>query len=525
MLPRLLLAFFCALSFVSAAQNLNWQWGALQRSKGSLISVLPADNQQFSTIHASSQLGGGSFTLTQYAQLNSEASTKIKPVSPEGFGYYQQTLRLKNGHAVFIADRAGKEMKLFVKVLDAEFNVVEENEILAYTDTRPNAQPEFNLIQAPNQAFFVAYYQIPGKRNGVDTYGYQLFNQDLKALSGGEFNLPFDANLSSIEDYYLTDNGDFFIGVIEMSAVEIQGIRVRKAFKNLHVFQFDQNGIKDYTFDLQGKRISNFVMNAQQASQLTLFGIYSNSEASDKQDGFFNAQINLNADTVTAMGFIPLSVEIMLSEHEVGEQIRLQKRMERKGESPQLSRYEVREIYTLQDGSYIGSIEKYYVYTNTTYNNQTGQRMTTNYYYYNDIVAFCIDTNGQLRWEQRIPKIQVSINDYGPFSSYASFMDSTSLNFIFNDTETNYDENGLFKEGLKEVAAFSLSKNRNVGAWVRIDIQTGQMQRQVSHERATENILLIPKAFEFDLKNRGIYTYGVLGPQEKFGYIRLQTTP
>ncbi len=525
MLQRLLLVVFCACSFILHAQHLNWQWGELQRSKGSLISILPAADQQFSTIHANSQLGGGSYTLTQYAQLNNEASTKIKPVSPEGFGYYQQTLRLKNGHAVFIADRNGKEMKLFVKVLDAEFNIVEENEILAYTDTRPNAQPEFNIIQAPNQGYFVAYYQIPGKRNGVDTYGFRLFNQELKALSSGEYNLPFEANLSSIEDYFLTDNGEFFIGVIEMSAIENQGIRVRKAFKNLHVYQIDQNGITDYTFDLQGKRISNFVINAQHPAQLTLFGIYSNSEASEKQDGFFNAQINLLADTVTALGFIPLSAEIMLSEYEAGEQMRLQKRMQRKGETPQLSRYEVRDIYTLQDGSYIGSIEKYYVYTNTTYNNQTGQRMTTNYYYYNDIVAFCIDPTGQLRWEQRIPKIQVSINDYGPFSSYASFIDSTSMNFIFNDTETNYDENGVFKEGLKEVATSSLSKNKNVGAWVQIDIQTGQMTRKISHERATENILLIPKAFEFDFKNRGIYTYGVLGPQEKFGYIRLQTTP
>ena len=525
MLPRLLNAFFCALSFVSAAQNLDCQWGALQRNKGSLISILPAENQQFSTIHASSQLGSSAYTLSQYEQLNGLASTKIKPVSPEGFGYYQQTLRLKEKHVVFIADRNGKEMKLFTKVLDAEFNVVEENEILAYTDTRPNAQPEFNLIQAPNQAYFVAYYQIPGKRNGVDTYGYQLFNQDLKALNGGEYNLPFDANLSSIEDYFLTDNGDFLIGVIEMSAIENQGIRVRKAFKNLHVYQVNQAGLKDYTFDLQGKRISNFIMNAQHPSQLSLFGIYSNSEATEKQDGFFNAQINLSTDAITAVGFIPLSAEIMLSEHEVGEQIRLQKRMERKGETPQLSRYEVRDIFTLQDGSYIGSIEKYYVYTNSTYNNQTGQRMTTNYYYYNDIVAFCIDANGQLRWEQRIPKTQVSINDYGPFSSYASFLDSTSVNFIFNDTQVNYDENGNFKNNLKEVSTFSLSRNRNVGAWVRIDLQTGQMQRQVSHERATENILLVPKAFEFDFINKGIYTYGVLGPQEKFGYIRLQTNP
>lgn len=525
MRTRLLIAIFCAFSFTLKAQNLNWQWGALQRSKGNLISVLPDQNQEFSTIHSNNQLGGSSFILTQYEQLDGQASTKIKPVSPEGFGYYQQTLRHKNGHAVFIADRNGKEMKLFIKILDEEFNVLEENEILTYTDNRPNAQPEFNLIQAPNRSYTLAYYQIPGKRNGVDTYGYQLFNEDLKVITQGEYNLPFDANLSSIEDYTITDNGDFFIGVIEMSAIENQGIRVRKTFKNLHVYQIDSTGIKDYTFELQGKRISNFVMNAQQTNQLTLFGIYSNSETNEKQDGFFNAQINLSADSVTAVGFIPLSVEIMLSEHEAGEQLRLQKRMERRGETPQLSRYEVRDIFTLENGSYVGSIEKYYIYTNTSYNSQTGQRMTTNYYYYNDIVAFCIDSSGQLRWEQRIPKIQVSINDYGPFSSYASFADSASLNFIFNDTHANYDESGLYKTDLKEVATFSLSKNRNVGAWVRIDIQTGEIQRQICHERATDNILLIPKAFELAYQNRGIYTYGVLGPQEKFGYIHLQTTP
>lgn len=525
MLARLLISLFCAFSFMLDAQNLNWQWGALQRSKGALVSILPADNQQFSTIHANNQFGSSSYTLTQYEQLNGAESTKIKPVSSEGFGYYQQTFRLKNGHAVFIADRDGKEMKLFVKVLDAEFNVLEESEILTYIDSRPNAQPAFKLIEAPNQAYFVTYYQIPGKRNGVDTYGYQIFDKNLKAMHGGEYNLPFDANLSSIEDYLLTDNGDFFLGVLEMSAVEIQGVRVRKAFKNLHVYQLNTDGIKDYTFELEGKRISNFVMNAQHPSQLTLFGIYSNSDTNENQDGFFNAQINLSADTVMAVGFIPLSVEIMLSEHVKGEQVRIQKRMERRGQEPQLSRYEVRDIFTLKNGSYIGSIEKFYIYSNTTYHSQTGQRMTTNYYYYNDIVAFCIDSSGRLRWEQRIPKTQVSINDYGPFSSYASFIDSTSLNFIFNDSQVNYDENGSFKNDLNEVATFSLSKSRNVGAWARIDIQTGQIQRQVSHERATENILLIPKAFEFDNKNKGIYTYGILGPQEKFGYINLQTTP
>jgi hypothetical protein len=524
-----MLRFFsiCLLLFIDLhclGQQLNWQWGTLQRSKGALVSIIPGQAQQFSTIHATNQLGGGSFALSQYEQLTAVASTKIKPVSPEGFGYYQHTLRLNNKHAVFIADRNGKEMKLFAKILDAEFNIIEEEEILNYTDTRPNAQPEFNLIQSPNRDFFVAFYQIPGKRNGVDTYGYQIYNQELKNIEGGEFSLPFDANLSSIEDFFLTDKGAFFVGVIELSPAENQGIRL-KNFKSVHIYHPNQAGLRDYTIELEGKRITNFVLNAQHANQLTVFGIYSNSLRNDMQDGFFSAQIDLIADTIKAVRFTPFSADIMLSERQIDEQIRLQRKLDRRALDPQLSRYEVRDIFGRPDGSFVGSIEKYYIYTNTTYNNQTGQRMTTNYYYYNDIVAFCIDPSGELLWELRIPKIQVSINDFGPYSSYASFADSTSLNFIFNDNKANYDANGFFLNDLKEVATFSLSKNRNVGAWVQIDLATGQMKRQIGHERATENLLLIPKAFEYDFKNLGLYTYGVLGPQEKFGYLHLQTTP
>lgn len=522
---RLLLILFMLCQSTLNGQQLNWEWGSLQRGSGTLMHILAHQQQQFSTLHATNQLGGSSFALTQYEALTPTSSTKIKPVTSEGFGYYQQTLRFNNQHGVFIADRNGKEMKLFLKVLDAELNIVSENEILSYTDTRPNAVPEFNLLQAPNREFFVAYYQIPGKRNGVDTYGYQIFNQALQSVDGGEYSLPFDANLSSIEDYFLTNNGEFFVGVIELSAIENQGIRVRKSFKNLHVYQPKNGNLIDFTFELEGKRISNFVLNAQKADQLTLFGIYSNNEWNGTQDGFFSAQVDLQKDTVKALGFIPFSTQIMLSEHTPSEQVRLQRKLDRQALDPQLSRYEVRDIFTLTDGSFVGSIEKFYIYTNTTYNNQTGQRMTTNYYYYNDIVAFCIDSLGQLRWENRIPKIQVSVNDYGPFSSYASFTDANTLNFIFNDTKANYDANGLFIKDLNEVATFSLSKNRNVGAWVQINLQTGQMQRQISHERSNENILLVPKAFEFDFKNPGLYTYGVLGPQEKFGYIHLQTAP
>ena len=192
--------------------------------------------------------------------------------------------------------------------------------------------------------------------------------QALKEMGAGEYSLPYDANLSSIEDYFLTDSGEFFIGVIELSAVETQGVRVRKAFKNLHVYQLNADGVKDYTFDLEGKRISNFIMNAQHPERLTLFGIYSNSEWNGMQDGYFSVQLNLQTDTAMAVGFLPFSSELVLSEQRAAEQIRMQRRMDRRNEDPQLSRYEVRDIFTLPDGSYVGSIEKYDVYTSTNYN-------------------------------------------------------------------------------------------------------------------------------------------------------------
>ena len=516
------LFFFLSSCSLLFAQVPDWQWGEFSRSKGQLIQLMAGEGKDFKTIHATNSFSGGQYLLTKYDALEPIAELKVKPVTPAGFGYYQQSMLIGNETFVFIGDRAGKELKLFVKKLDAEFNELEVTELLSYIDPSPNPLPNFSVIQAPDRSCFAIFYNIPGRRSGSDSYGFQVYDAQFKLLSSGEYNLPFDANLSSIEDYFLTNEGELFVGVIELGINENQAIKTRKTFKNLHVYQLSAAQIKDYTFELEGKRITNFIMNSEGQNSLTLFGIYSNSEWMDLQDGYFNVQIDLQKDTALAVGFIPFSKEIMLSEHTTAEQLRIERRMERRSESPQLSRYEVRDIFTLANGSYVGSVEKYDVYTSVSYNNQTGQRTTYTYYYYNDIVAFCIDSSGHLLWEQRIPKRQFSINDYGPYSSYASFLGDSSICFIFNDTESNYDAYGQFLPTDQEVQTFSLSKNRNVGAFVQINLQTGLMTRQVGHQRKDENTLLVPKAFAYDRKNKGLYTYGIFGPQEKFGYLQFK---
>ncbi|MEN9742822.1 MAG: hypothetical protein RLZZ65_627 [Bacteroidota bacterium] len=520
---RLFLLFaLLACHLPARTQTIDWQWGEFYRSKGQLLQVLPNNGPDFKTVHTSTQFGGGQYVLTKYEGLSPNIGAKIKPVTPSGFGYYQQCMLLGNNTYVFIADREGKEMKLYVKQLDAELNEIDVREVANYTENNPNPLPNFSIIQSPDFSHFAIFYNIPGRHNGVDTYGFRVYDADFQIKCSSEYSLPFDAKLSSIEDFLLTNDGILFVGVIELGLSENQTIKTRKVFKNLHIYELSRDQIKDFTFELDSKRITNLILNSDGNNSLTVFGLYSHSEWMDAQDGYFNAQIDLQLDSAVSIGYIPFSKEIMLNEHNAAERMRLERRMERRSEDPQLSRYELRDIFTLPDGSYVGSIEKFYIYNSINFSSQTGQPMTYTYYYYNDIVAFCIDAQGQLKWEQRIPKRQYSINDYGPYSSYASFLGGNQqLYFIFNDTEVNYDTNGQFLAN-KEVQTFSISKNRNVGALVQIDLQTGNLSRSIVHQRKDENTLLVPKAFTFDRKNNGLYTYGIYGPQEKFGYLHFQ---
>ena len=164
-------------------------------------------------------------------------------------------------------------------------------------------------------------------------------------------------------------------------------------------------------------------------------------------------------------------------------------------------------------------MEQYYVYQRTTYDNRSSFTTTMNYYYYDDIIAFRISSDGQLIWQKRIPKSQVSTNDYGEFSSYASFQSDSSLNFIFNDHQRNYDELGAFNRTEDNYYSFNLSKKNNAVALVKIDLKTGEMTREEMESRKELNAIVIPKQFRVDTANKEILMYSISSSFERFGIL------
>jgi hypothetical protein len=142
-----------------------------------------------------------------------------------------------------------------------------------------------------------------------------------------------------------------------------------------------------------------------------------------------------------------------------------------------------------------------------------------NYYYYDDIIAFRISTDGQLIWQKRIPKSQVSTNDYGEFSSYCSFQSDSSLNFIFNDNQRNYDDFGIYDRTENNYYSFNLSKKNNAVALVKIDLNSGEINREVMESRKELNSIVLPKQFRLDSANKEILMYSISGSFERFGVL------
>jgi uncharacterized membrane protein len=111
------------------------------------------------------------------------------------------------------------------------------------------------------------------------------------------------------------------------------------------------------------------------------------------------------------------------------------------------------------------------------------------------------------------------MNDYGEFSSYCSFQSDSSLNFIFNDNQRNYDDLGVFDKTENNYYSFNLSKKNNAVALVKIDLTSGEINRTAMESRKELNSIVLPKQFRLDSFNKEILMYSIAGSYERFGIL------
>lgn len=513
----------------AVAQNFPITWGPLERSNGLLLDILPKKQLDFTTLRWTGGASFGTYRLVSYENLSVFNQEKLKLVTETGLCNFVDAFSFGNGTAVFLSDRMKSNMMLYVQYYDEDFNVTETKFLAEYENPKFDAKPQFTIISSLNRKFIGIIWEKEGKGINNDFYGYKILNDSLEIVREGEYNVPFDGNMTTINAYHISNTGDYFICLTEHNkANDRMFTRSFDNFKALHVYKASEKELKEFSIDLNGKRIDDLVMSSNDMGAFALTGIYGTGNKNGIE-GIFSIQIDPTDHAHNSEAFIPFGKEIVKEMWSTRQQDRYTNSMNNLGNTtdlnakdfgaPQLYDYRMRDFFTLPDGSIVGSMEQYYVYQRTTYDNRSSFSSTMNYYYYDDIVAFRISTSGALMWQKRISKSQVSTNDYGEFSSYCSFQSDSSFNFIFNDNQRNYDELGDYNRTEDNYYSFNLSKKNNAVALVQIDLKTGDIKRKAMESRKELNAIVQPKQFKLDSFSKEILMYSISGSFERFGIL------
>ena len=527
----LLLIFIKVLSFSSLTQN-TWaenkfelEWGALTRSPGSLLDILPKQGQEFYTLRWSGGRAFGTYRITNHEKLALVNQQRVKQVAASGIANFETALYIGEQLYVFLSDKTNGQLVLYVQPFSAGLLPEGPSQLLAsYNNPKLNAKPNFGIISSSNNKFIGVVWAIAGRKALSDSYGYVILDKKLNKLLEGEYNIPLNGNMTSINEHHVSNSGNYFLSLTEHKRpIDRIFTKAYDNFKALHVYQIKNNELLEFSLDLEDKRIDDIKMSSNDEGIFTLSGIYGNNELKNNNrrqhlvDGIFMIRLDTKEDALIFKGFIPFKKEFIKMNFQDRSVMRSKRKKKRNQE---LYNFKIRDIYTLSDGSLVGSIEQYYIYERTSYDSRTGLSSTIYYYYYDDIIAFKIGNDGAFDWQRKIEKSQVSTNDGGPFSSYSSFTDGASIYFIFNDNMKNYNEEGGFIKSGGGCYSFNLSRRKNVAAITAIQLDSGLLSRHTLFARKELKSIVVPKMFKLDPNNNKLLLYALLGGKERFGILK-----
>lgn len=518
-LTFIILLFFWVIP--SQAQDYAVDWGEMQRSNGRMVQILPDSLGNF---YALRWVGGnlmGRYKVSRHENLEQVARGSISLEVPGGIGTFEGLRLIGDRPVAFLSDKRGDTRLLFMQEYSTELEKKGEPiQLASYDVDKLIDRGWFDVIQSNNGKYFSVIWEIPGKKEEKDRYGFRIYDANMVEINEGDYRLPFASELSTIHGHYLSNSGDYFLSISEYKRGERNLVfKDNREFIALHIYHIAQDGLQDFKLDVDDRRIIAMTLSTASTDSLTVTGIYGMNDTPGV-DGVFYQRIDLKNGETTMEGFRGFDKDFITQDWSERDILRSERREDRgRGSEPQLYNYRMREAHILEDGSIVGTLEQYFVQISNTQSGQTGDFSNNYNYYYNDIIAYKIDAEEQFAWVSKIDKVQVSTNDGGPYSSYESFVADGKLNFIFNDHISNYDQNGNFIDA-RQIYAANYSKRRNVVALANVDLETGEITRKPFFDREDIDALVMPKLFNVNYRSNEVLIYAIWGRQEKFGLVR-----
>jgi hypothetical protein len=502
-------------SFQLSAQNITIKWGnEFKGNRRSLVTAVIGRDETGTYVestHLRISFFGRSHrtidlddvTLDKLDNNNNLVySKRLVAKSPDGESLNYEGMMMVDGKIMLFTSRYNKRTDKNIAYActvsgadgTVQGNITQVDEIEA---TKKKNDGAFSFMQSSDSSEILVYHDEPYEKNEEDRFSLKIYDNSLKMLWNKDVSVPYRDKDFTISGYTLSNDDKVY-----MLAKIQEGNREKKhGLPNYRYtilsYSEDSKTPKEYVMSLGAKFISDIQFQLNNNNDLVCSGFCSKNNSEDVS-GVFYMTIDSRTGKVMHSSIKEFDMETL------GQF--MSKRKARK--QRELKAYELRQLIPREDGGSVLLGEQFYIEVVTTSDGK-GHTTTTYYYHYNDILAVGITPAGEIDWVTRVPKKQVSANDGGFYSSFATCVYKDKVFIVYNDHKKNKDR--FDPDKMK-----TMSNPRKAMAMIVSIDSKGRYEKIPLFNNKEKGTILKPK-LNLQISDNELVMYGVKGRKYMFG--------
>lgn len=508
-----------------STEQVDVKWGPEEKEskKTRLSDIIGIDETGFYTLRYS--FSKSTLAIIEHYNMNMQktkefeipAKQREKKLKLESAFYINETIYLFSS----FADKKTKKNKLFVQTIDKEtLKPNRDQKVVAEIDFREFSKSNsgnFNFSLSRDSSKLMVYYDMPYVKKDFDKFGFHVFDGNMSEIWNKEVKLPYIESLFDIQDYIVDDIGNVYVlGKIYKDKAKDR--RKGKVNYKYSLLSYEKNTEEadEYKIDVDGKFLSEMKITIGFNGNLICAGFYSDNSSYELKGSYF-LKIDNKTKQILTRSFKEFDLDF-ITQNMTERQEKKTKKNKSKGRDVEMYEYDIRDIIIKSDGGAIIIGEQYFVRIVTTYTTNASGGMTphtTYIYHYNDIIVINIDPDGNIIWNQKIAKRQISTDDGGYYSSYILAVSNNKLQFIFNDNIKNLKYTGHGK-----IYGFANKRKESIVALVTMDMDGNQTRQALFLNLETE-VFTRPKVCK-QISEDKVILFGIKRKKHKYALLTFE---
>lgn len=339
--------------------------------------------------------------------------------------FIEKAIGLSDGIIIFYTVRTRDQNILFAQRLTENLTLLSQIKIDSFSSRKNNEDNVYTIRISKDKTKFLAY-RTPNESAKISSISAMILDNNLQILWNHNLDVEDSYQAIKLEKSMIDNSGNIYFVFDNHSDRKKKQNEFPEKYSIL-IYKIAEAKARQFNIKAEGKFFYDSFFELDNANNtLAACGFYS-EKSFNSFSGIFYFVLDLNNNIFIQEKYSPLPSELLTQ---------LTGKAASEENKSELFDFGIKNLILRNDGGAILISEMFFktietrtvpnIYGNYSY-------IDYDYFHFNDIVAFSINNDGSVDWQNVMKKRQVSEEDGGYYSSFGMLVLRNELHFIFNE--------------------------------------------------------------------------------------------